>query len=315
MAEWVVEFAWGLAFVAAAGVALATLMGFGGRLWWCLDWFSHFRVQYAVLLGAAALVFAAAGRCLAASLWGLFALLNVGIILPLYFGRKAGGAGGKPCRALLCNVLQENRRYQAVLQLIEASQADIIVLLETGEAWMEALAPLRERYPFYINRLWGGENYDIALFSRLPFTEAGFRHFEANRVPSVVARFDWGGRCLTIIGTHPAPPKSRRQFLYRNEHLNQLARFAAAQPGEVMVMGDLNLTSWSPFFGNVLRCGRLQDSRQGFGVQPTWPTTMPWLMIPLDHVLASAGIRILRRTVGPPVGSDHRPVMVDFTLA
>ncbi len=305
---------WLLTTLAAAGVGLCTVFGFLGRIWWGFDWFSHFRVQYFGLLGAAALVLLGGGKYTEAGLWGLFAFVNLGIILTIYIRFPGAPLTGKTYRALLCNVLQENRQHDKILALVRVSKPDFIVLLEVGEAWMESLAPLETDYPYHINRFWGEENYDIALFSRIPFADVEIRHFEANRVPSVVARFDLDERRLTVIGTHPAPPKSKVQFDHRNEHLLELARFASAQRGEVMALGDLNMTSWSPFFRELLRVSGLRDGRQGFGVQPTWPVNLPPLMIPLDHVLVSQGIHIRQRRLGPPVGSDHRPVIVDFSF-
>jgi endonuclease/exonuclease/phosphatase (EEP) superfamily protein YafD len=38
------------------------------------------------------------------------------------------------------------------------------------------------------------------------------------------------------------------------------------------------------------------------------------MRIPIDHCLFSPGIRILSKEVGPRVGSDHFPVIVDFLI-
>jgi len=38
------------------------------------------------------------------------------------------------------------------------------------------------------------------------------------------------------------------------------------------------------------------------------------LLIPIDHCLHSREVRIVRKQIGPDVGSDHYPVVVDFFL-
>jgi endonuclease/exonuclease/phosphatase (EEP) superfamily protein YafD len=53
---------------------------------------------------------------------------------------------------------------------------------------------------------------------------------------------------------------------------------------------------------------------KGFGFQPTWPANSRFLKIPLDHVLHAPEIIIHNRMVGGAVGSDHFPVIVDFSI-
>jgi endonuclease/exonuclease/phosphatase (EEP) superfamily protein YafD len=81
-----------------------------------------------------------------------------------------------------------------------------------------------------------------------------------------------------------------------------------------MVLGDLNLSPWSPYFGDLLSSAGLRDSREGFGIQASWPTAVPLLRVPIDHVLYSPEVVINHRQIGPDVGSDHLPVVVDFSL-
>ena len=62
------------------------------------------------------------------------------------------------------------------------------------------------------------------------------------------------------------------------------------------------------------RLGVLLPSRLGFGVQATWPSVyrIPPMMIPIDHCLVSPDVRVVGRRVGPHIGSDHLPVIVEL---
>jgi vancomycin resistance protein VanJ len=40
-----------------------------------------------------------------------------------------------------------------------------------------------------------------------------------------------------------------------------------------------------------------------------------WIRVRIDHVLASRGWHVRRAVVGPELGSDHRPLIVDLTLS
>lgn len=94
----------------------------------------------------------------------------------------------------------------------------------------------------------------------------------------------------------------------------QLPRYVHRAASPVLLLGDLNVSPWSPYFRRLLRESGLRDSSQGRGVRPTWPTFNPLMLIPIDHCLYSPGIAIVNRQTGPHVGSDHFPVIVDFVI-
>ena len=72
-----------------------------------------------------------------------------------------------------------------------------------------------------------------------------------------------------------------------------------------------NTSPWSSHFTRLLKASGLKNSMKGFGHQPSWPSNMWFMRIPLDHMLYSDGITIHNRMIGRPVGSDHLPVIAD----
>jgi len=74
------------------------------------------------------------------------------------------------------------------------------------------------------------------------------------------------------------------------------------------------MTSDMPAFCRFAGESGLRDSRQGFGIQATWPSYMPPLRIAIDHCLVSGNVIVNGRRVGAHVGSDHFPVIVDVSL-
>ncbi|NJM07606.1 hypothetical protein HC891_17630 [Candidatus Gracilibacteria bacterium] len=65
----------------------------------------------------------------------------------------------------------------------------------------------------------------------------------------------------------------------------------------------------------MLTDGQLYDSAIGYGIQGTWPSSLPPLLrIPIDHCLVNAQISIVARSVGPALGGDHTPLLVEFVL-
>ena len=59
----------------------------------------------------------------------------------------------------------------------------------------------------------------------------------------------------------------------------------------------------------------MRDARRGFRIQPSWPNFIWPLRIPIDHTLVSRDVHIVDRGLGPSVGSDHLPVVMDFEIA
>jgi len=294
---------------------IATIVGYLGRQWWFFELFSHFRVQYFFILGACSLIFLAMRNHRMAMLALALALVNFSVI-GNYQGEnsvQASIAAGneRTVRALLVNVNNGNHAYAKLDRLVSSTSPDIVVLVEVSEAWMQALQPLLKHYPYAEG--WGNK-YGVALLSRLLLQDAAVKVIGNAGLPSVIARFAIDGRRLTLIGTHAFSPITWRRARDRNEQFRELAKFVSCQEDSIILLGDLNVTPWSPFFKDFLRSTGLLDSREGFGLQPSWPTWFPPAWIPIDHVLVSSNVTVYDRKIERDIGSDHYPVVVDFSV-
>jgi len=295
-------------------VCISTAAGFFGRLWWPFELASHFRAQYFVVLLASAVLFLLQKGQPAAILAAVFALINLSVIVPFYFGgAPSAHADGRLYRALLINVNESNQAYGKVRKLIRSLEPDVAVLVEVNQTWMDELQKSQADYPFSLS-LPRKDGLGIAFLSRIPFENAKIRSIGHRNIPSVVVRFGIEGQHLTIIGTHVQSPWGRMYSEYRNHELGELAQLVSSQKDPVLLLGDLNTTSWSPFFQDLLRKTGLRDSRNGFGLQPSWPTVFPPFWISIDHCLVSSGVVVHDRRIGPNIGSDHYPVVVDFSV-
>ncbi len=299
-------------------LTLLTAVGHLGHIWWRFDLAAHFRFQYLVgLLGVtvglgALRRFRLAGACL------LVSVVNLVAVAPLYLGSPAV-LDDVPAdvrvrlRVLSLNLHEANRDHEAVRALIRDEQPDLLLLMEYTDRWFEDLIDLTEVYPHVIARPQSGP-FGIALFSAHPFESADIAFIGEQPHPSVVARITVGDTPLTVIGTHPKPPLGAEASRLRNAQLAALAARAEQIRPPLLLLGDLNITRFSPHFRRLLARSGLRDSAVGFSYQPTWPTYAPPILIPIDHALYSEGIGILDRRVGPHVGSDHYPLIIDFEL-
>jgi endonuclease/exonuclease/phosphatase (EEP) superfamily protein YafD len=191
---------------------------------------------------------------------------------------------------------------------------DVLLVIEVNDSWIAALDQLSVSYPHRIVQsrrdCWG-----IALYSRLPFKQIEVRQIGSADIPSIFAQLeDRDGRSYYLIGTHPLAPVRVTNVELRNGQLEAIGELAASLDGPVILLGDLNTTSWSPYFRDLVKTSGLRDSRKGFGIQPTWPGGLGDFGIAIDHVLISPGISVRDRAIGPDIGSDHRPVIIELVV-
>ncbi len=301
---------------ATALVGLCTIAGFLARWWWPLELTSNFRLQYAWLLGAAAVGWLVLRHPREAGLAAIGALVNAAMVAPFYLEEPLAAsttAEARWYRAVTLNVDVDSHAHERVLRFIHDANPDVVLLVEPNSRWISALSSLADRYP-HREVLAADYGFGMALYSRLPMESVQTVNIGSANRPSIVARLNVQGRPLVVIGAHPRAPMDPIQEGLRNSQLREMARFIAQQQIPVMLLGDLNITSWSPFFRDFVREAGLRDSRMGFGVQPSWPAFFRPLSIPIDHALVTRGIIVHDRRLGPPVGSDHLPVIVDFSL-
>ena len=294
------------------GIAVATLLGFLGSLFWFFDLFSHFRVQYMqlclILIGIA--LWRRKNKRAVALV--LLACLNYAFVLPLYFGKPAS-ATEKPIRAMLMNINAANGNTDQVLKSIEMANPDILLLEEVTPEWASQLTVLNTDYPYRVAEPQNG-CFGIMLISKIPLEHGKVVEIGAMGIPSIVAEAHFPQGIVSVIGTHPLPPMGAEYSKQRNIQLAALPKFIHDQKYPVLLIGDLNTSPWSVHFTRLLRDSGLKNSMKGFGFQPSWPSNHRLLRIPLDHMLHSPEISIHNRRVGGDVGSDHLPVIVDFSI-
>ncbi|MSR57746.1 MAG: hypothetical protein EXS05_08740 [Planctomycetaceae bacterium] len=303
--------AWATFFT--AGVGLAAVSGFAARWWWGFELASHFRGQYfwGLLVGTA-LLFYFRRWYLAAVGAGLLAL-HVVVLSPLYLPTEARPAGSARLRVLSLNVLVSNTDYARTVDFVREADPDIAVFLEVTPPWGRELTALDDGWPYSFTHADAGF-FGVAIYSRLPLDERRLEQL-SQACPAIVARVTLGGQPVTIFGVHPNRPMLGAGAVMRDRQLKVLADLVDAEPGAKIVVGDMNVTSWSPGFTDFLARSGLRDSRLGLGIQPSWPSMFPALLrIPIDHCLVSPEVEVVARRVGPSLGSDHLPVIADLAI-
>lgn len=217
-------------------------------------------------------------------------------------------------KVLSLNVLQDNRDYKRTLDMIAREDPDIVLLLETDDAWNHALAPVMDAYPYRVteplNNLYG-----LTFFTRLPVSRHELRYIAEKDTPSI---FVWmqtrGGQPFHFIGLHPRPPAPGHDTENRDGEIAIAARLASEEKVPVLAMGDFNDVAWSKTSQTFKRIGGYVDPRIGRGFYTTFPAFLPLFRWPLDHLFLTPDMAVMSVDVLENVGSDHLPVTAQLCL-
>lgn len=298
----------------AFGLACAaTILGFAGHWLWSFDQVSHFRSQYFTILLVCLAFFIFTRFYFSAVLATGLALVNLSLLVPLYLPGSKATIDHPNLRIVSANVDVENRERHQLNNLVETTNPDFLALFEVDHSWTMATKELAQRFKY--SRVESTKGYfGIALFSQYPIERIEMRKFGSYSQYAIIAHLTVNEKPFHIIAAHVPAPIKKSYFDLRNEHLQELANTAVDLDGPVMLVGDLNITPWSPYFDDLLERSNLQDGRKGFGIQATWPVQFSLMQIPIDHCLVSPGINIQQWSRGPDIGSDHYPIIVDFAI-
>ena len=118
---------------------------------------------------------------------------------------------------------------------------------------------------------------------------------------------------IHVVGVHLTRPWPFQHSWGQISQTMALDGIVEGLDGPVVVAGDFNSVS-SARIGRQIR--RDIGLRPAPGFPGTWPTDLPSALgITIDQVYASPDLAFVSRRLGQPTGSDHRPVVTEFTRA
>ena len=300
-------------FLGLAAFGAAALSGIGHR--W-VDILAQFTAPMLVVAVLGAVL------CLALRLWpaavagALASLILLIAVWPQWTPPKGRPQAGAPVlRVYSANVWALNTDVEAMRRSIAAANADIVILVEFGDGPAARIDDILAGYPHRallgrVDRPSGPARSVIAarrpILRQLPDPPDG--------LSTVGAVVDTTLGPINVFGVHLTRPWP---FQYQWGQINQVtalaARRQAAPDNPVIAAGDFNSVS-------TARIGRQMKTELGLlpasGWPGTWPTDLPAVLgITIDQVWRSPDLALLDRRLGAPTGSDHRPVITEFTRA
>jgi endonuclease/exonuclease/phosphatase (EEP) superfamily protein YafD len=216
-----------------------------------------------------------------------------------------------PIKVLTVNVSFRQFSARRLLEIVHEADPDVVVLQELTPHADSVLTNLDNTFPYHRKFPADGPT-GIGVWSRLPL-ESGAT-FALGLAPAIQARVRAPTGAFTVIGVHLRAPTTPQRAAARNRELRELAARSRAIAEPLVVAGDFNVSPYSPYFTDWLEASGLTDTRRGRALSISWPTMLPWLGIPIDHVAVNAGFDILSHRRLPNFESDHYGVLVELAL-
>lgn len=227
--------------------------------------------------------------------------------------RGEGVPGGPGVTLYSANLHWNNGDVAAIARSVEASGADLVVLIEVGPAPSAALDRILAGYPHRIMTPpidQGGDAVRSVIAGRHPLVDL---HLQIEGLSVVAARADTGVGPVTVAGVHMTRPWPYQFQWGQIRQAQGLTTWARAMTGPLIVAGDFNSVASA-------RIGRQIRAEGGLLPAPGWPGTWPAALpafagITIDQVYRSPELALVERRLGLATGSDHRPVITRLVRA
>jgi vancomycin resistance protein VanJ len=271
--------------------------------------------------------------------WIAAGVLGVSLTLALWPGPSTPSqpptrADGRRLKVVTFNIWGGNPRKPQALAWLASSGADVVLLQEvSGGLARNGLPSLASAYPYQSWSPRSDGRWANATLSRFPLTAALPAGAHA---PLPFERFliSVDGRTVAVYNVHLSMPVRRGTHFWvpvRSGAARHLARYDEGtrdreiatligllerEPHLFVVGGDFNLCERSRAYSSLRRVARDSFYEAGQGLGATWPVAeaegLPRWVPPafrIDYVWLAPRLACVTASVGPELGSDHRPVL------
>jgi len=222
---------------------------------------------------------------------------------------------------------------ETLVSYLEGQQADVLVFQEAAwwlqQRWMGRAGIGRSIAGFgpYPEHDAFGEFGGIAVFSKYPISKQEFISVPGTppddpRAMRGILALDLQTEQgpLQLLAVHAASPRDATRWADRQAYLQILSDAAAQRTSgysaPLVIIGDWNTSPWSAHFNHLLDETQLATAFPDGFPQPTrffFDYRLRWLLgASVDHAAVSSALSLASVSLGPNVGTDHRPLVAEI---
>ena len=287
---------------------IAFVLGQLGKIYWIFDLFSHFTWLY--LIGSVVGIF------VFKHLWQkiFFIIISIGLIIWSSWPQISINASiaGKDVPQKSVRLISYNLQFDAydrhniaVLKLRDEMLSENTILF-MSEYTPEYDAIFTSAKSHYQCGKMERSPFGLALYSSLSFIHCNIIYpiENLNLYPYVRAE----NESFVVYGIHPPPPINSELANIRDQSLWNISENIRNENKPVIVIGDMNISPYSPVFHQFINNARLFETKNR--LIPTWLIGM----LNIDHILLTDPEHIdsEHSYIGWWRGSDHRPIFLNY---
>ena len=201
------------------------------------------------------------------------------------------------------------KNFENIREMILSEKPDIVLFQEFCQQMQDKIITLRSIFPYSTELNKPMNPLDSLILSKHPLTniKVDYNHM-------VITNLILNETEISIVGIHLLTGGTKKNFNNVLQQISYLKTIVNNTNKNLILLGDLNMTSTSKRFAKFLKETNLYTYTSYKNITSTWPTFMPnFIGIQIDHILFSNNFKMVDKKVSNSFGSVHRPLIVELS--
>ena len=193
--------------------------------------------------------------------------------------------------------------------MILSEKPDIVQFQEFSPQMQDKIKTLGSILPYSTELNKPKGPFDSLILSKYPLTNTRVDDNHA-----VITNLILNETEISIVGIHLLTGGTKKNFNNALQQISYLKTIISNTNKNLILLGDLNMTSTSKRFAKFLKETNLYTYTSYKNITSTWPAFMPnFLGIQIDHIIFSKNIKMVDKKTSNSFGSVHRPLIVELS--